>query len=116
MYSPDGLTLETADTYVSDLCDKVCNCMKQAEMCAIEKFRSQTKREKSWWNKHCTWARDRCRLFHDIWSAMGRPKSGEAYQCYKASRKDYRRVCRKAVSTRINYRFKMIDKLFKENN
>ena len=56
-------------------------------------------------------ARDRNRLFHYIWKCSGRPKSGVIYDCYRGSRKAYRRCCRKAVHDKTNKHYSLISKL-----
>ena len=44
---------------------------------------------------------DRVRLFHSIWKSLGQPPSGQAYDCYKAVRKNYRRTCGHSVNSCI---------------
>ena len=113
--SSNSITLEKAGSYVNDLSNNLCDAMKRAERVSSGLFKQQTKREKYWWNKDCTKARNRCRLFHSIWSSMGRPKFEQAYNCYKDSRKCYKRTCRMAVNRKTGDRFKVIDKMSKAN-
>ena len=38
----------------------------------------------------------------DIWKELGRPKYGQAYECYHAARKAYKATCRSAVNSVVH--------------
>jgi hypothetical protein len=73
-----------------------------------------SRKRKHWWNGNCTIARDRNRLYHYIWKCCDKPKSGIVWECYKNSRKAYRRVCRNSVNDKTNAVAGLINKLHKE--
>ena len=62
----------------------------------------KTKRRVHWWTADCTMARNRARLFFHIWKELGRPKYGQAYECYRAARKAYKTTCRSAVNSVVH--------------
>ena len=47
-------------------------------------------------------ARNMTRLFFHIWKELGRPKYGQAYECYRAARKEYNTTCRSAVNSVVH--------------
>ena len=61
----------------------------------------KTKHRVHWWTSDCTMGRNRTRLFH-TWKELGRPKYGQAPECYRAARKAYRTTCRSAVNSVVH--------------
>jgi exonuclease III len=53
---------------------------------------------KSWWCPELSRLRDGVRFWRGIWSEMGRPRAGHTFECYKATKKAYRRLCRCCVA------------------
>ena len=103
--------LAAVTSYYETLCDAIHLCVAS---CA-----AQTKpsgKRKHWWNHNCSKARDRNRLFHHIWKSCGRPSSGAVFDCYRDSRKAYRRACRQAVNSRSKYTANLILQLHRERN
>ena len=109
-----NITHESANNYVSKLCNDLCCAMRDAEYCASRNFAYITKSEKSWWNKSCTEAWNCNHLFYRIWSCLGRPRTGEVYNCYREARKAYKKTCKKAVNSKTHEMFQFIEKLSKE--
>jgi len=69
-------------------------------------------RRKNWWNDDCKAARYRHRLYFHIWRSLGRPPDGQAYQCYRLARKQYRRTCRRAINNGIRKSYDLTYRLF----
>ena len=116
MISPVNLetvTSECAAACVSSFCNQLCEAMiKSSDVCS--KITDQ-RNKKLWWNDSCTTARNRNRLFFQIWSSLGRPRKGQAYLCYKEARKNYKRTCRQAINNLTRNRFNLIEKLSKQH-
>ena len=47
---------------------------------------------------------------------MGRPRQGAAYNCYKDVKRNFRRVCRKAVKKGYTRNFSLMDQLYHEKS
>ena len=92
------------------LCETLHHSVKA---CSSSIFTSKRGRKK-WWTDDCTDARRHNRLFHYIWKSCGRPSDGNVYECYKLTRKEFRRCCRRAVNDRSKQTYKLIEKLYKE--
>ena len=103
-----------AAIYVKVPYEKLSSAMNEAAETLSKRFLIISKRRKPWWNTSCNIARNRHRLFYQIWDAMGRPREGQAYACYKEARRAYKRICRKSVHKKTLKRFKLIDKLSSE--
>ena len=106
---PPGL----ARQHVDELYQAVCDAMHESVRKGLSSLPQYRGRKKSWWNRNCTLARDRNKLFHHIWKSSGRPTSGTAYECYKQSRKAYRRCCRQAVHDKSTQTIRLIERHFK---
>ena len=70
-----------------------------------------TKRRVHWWTSDCTMARNRTRLFFHIWKELGRPKYGQAYECYRAARKAYKTTCRSAVNSVVHTNHRKLSRI-----
>ena len=94
----DNINIDNARFYVNDLHDSIKNAIHEATSNCSEEFsKKKLKHGKQWWIGDCTNAHERNRLFFLIWKSVGRPKDGVTYDCYQASRKAYRTVCKQAV-------------------
>ena len=117
--SPDDLLKinnDSAVLFVNNLHDSLCDAMHEAaRQCSTEFPYKRVKVCKTWWTRDCTRARDRNRLFFHIWKSVGRPKQGVTYDCYRESRRAYRRTCKQAVENGYSKKFNLINKLYKEN-
>ena len=82
--------------------------------CNEELIKTKRSSGKARWTKDCSRARDRNRLFFHIWKSVGCPKEGATYECYRDSKRSYRKVCRQAVQNGYRRKFNLIDKLHKE--
>ena len=60
--------------------------------------------------------RSRNRLFHLIWKECGRPSKGTIHECYKMSKKNFRKACRKAILAQAKCSYDNIDKLCRARN
>ena len=99
--------------------DDLCSAMHEAARDAVSSTTSRGPRapyQKQWWTADCTAARDRCRLFFRIWKEMGRPLHGTAYECYRNSRRTYRRECRSAANKRIQRNHHLLNDLYSTRN
>ena len=52
-------------------------------------------------------------MWHKIWNDCGRPKTGFIFECYKNTKKRFRRICRFAFSKKQNRQYEVIDALWK---
>ena len=101
---------ETVDVLYNTLCDIMHCCVKACG----DKIHKQSQKKKHWWNSKCSAARNRCRLFHYIWKSSGRPKVGKVFECFKDTRKTYKRCCRDSVNSNIRNKSNLINKLHRE--
>ena len=104
---------DEALVFVNKLYQRLCYAMHISVKNCNDIFHDENNRgkKKHWWNRECKTTRDRNRLFHYIWKCSGRPKSGVIYDCYRGSRKAYRRCCRQAVHDKTNKHYSLINKL-----
>ncbi len=68
-----------------------------------------------YWNNNCRTSRDRQRFWYKIWVSCGRPKQG-VHDCYKAAKKQFRKVRRLAINQVLTKRFNKISMLAKSEN
>ena len=117
--SPDDILKinnNPAVLFVNNLHDSLCDAMHEATRQCSTKFSCKRMTVcKTWWTRDCTRARDRNRLFFHIWKSVGRPKQGVTYDCYRESRRAYRRSCKQAVENGYSKKINLINKLYKEN-
>ena len=71
----------------------------------------KTKHRVHWWTSDCTMVRNRTRLFFHIWKELGRPKYGQAYECYRAARKAYKTTCRSAVNSVVHTNHRKLSRI-----
>lgn len=53
---------------------------------------------KKWWCPKLSRLRDRVRFWRHLWCEMGRPRTGHVYDCYKNTKKEYKRTCRRCIA------------------
>ena len=110
---PDSVTHLNAKDTINNLCNSLCETLHQCvKECSPPCSESKTHKSKSWWNKDCVVARRRNQLFYYIWKESGRPLNGHIHDCYKASKKGYRKACRDAVRHRARLSWDTVDKLY----
>ena len=80
---------------------------------SVSVVRSTHVKRKKWWNDDCAYAKYKTGLFHKIWKDLGKPTTGQAYLCYKAARKHYRKTCRNAVNVSLRSHHSFIDSLYR---
>ena len=103
--------LNAKDT-INNLCNSLCETLHQCvKECSPPCSESKTHKSKSWWNKDCVVARRRNQLFYYIWKESGR-QNGHIHDCYKDSKKGYRKACRNAVRHRARLSWDTLDKLY----
>ena len=108
-------TIENASKAVNSLYKDLCEAMLQAAEESTSYLYHNRKKTKQWWNNDCWKARNRNRLFHKIWKSCGSPDNGTVYDCYKSARKQYRRACRLAMTSRTTKTFALIERYAREN-
>ena len=107
----DSVNKENAADVVDTLCEQICAALhKSINACKSFSTNTRFKKSKRWWTLDCKRARERNKLFHYIWKCLGKPTAGEAYACYKAARRVYRKACRYALKNQIHSKFKLIEK------
>jgi hypothetical protein len=102
-----------ASATVNNLYEQLCTAMHDC----VKSTRSNPKsggKKRHWWNQDCNIARDRNRLFHHIWKSCGRPSHGTVYNCYRDSRKVFRRCCCLAVYSKTKQTARLISRLHQE--
>ena len=110
---------EDAQCVINDLSTSVSNAMQKAAQECAEQMSVKTMNGKcytKWWNKNCTFAKNRNRLYFYIWKCAGRPNSGQLLECYKNARKAYRKACRQAIRQKDQTRFHLMNKLAQTRN
>ena len=68
-----------------------------------------------------SYSEELCNILEDVcipdqinkWSSLGRPRTGEVYNCYREANKAYKKTCKKAVNSKTHERFQFIEKLSK---
>ena len=75
----------------------------------------QSRPPKSWWTPSVSAARDRCRLWHRIWTECGRPCRGAVHDCYHETRRTYRRTRKIAARSSIDQEAKLLHTLRNRN-
>ena len=60
--------------------------------------------------------RDRKRFWWRIWVENGRPRSGVVYDCYKGSKKLFRKVSRLLLTSFLENNFSKVNQLFNQGN
>lgn len=114
--TPDDITSKSkAEVVINDIYINVCNAIRAASKSVAEVKPSNHKKVREWWNPDCGAAKKRMSLFYKIWKQMGKPSSGQAFLCYRESRKHYRKKCRHAMNGAISAKHKLISKLFRTN-
>ena len=106
---------ETAACYVNTLTSTLVSVMHEAASSCSERnsLRPPSRKQRHWWTSDCTVARDRTRLFFNIWKAMGKPQHGEAFVCYKDARRTYRKTCRRAHVSRSKQFTDLVTQLYR---
>ena len=69
------------------------------------------KKQNHWWNIDCTAAKNRNKVWFNIWKQCGRPKTGQVYKCYKLAKCNFRRMCRSAVNQVNRNKYEMLSTL-----
>ena len=92
----------------------LCETLHHSVKACSSSIFTTSRGRKNWWTDDCTEARRLNRLFHYIWKSSGPPSDGNVYECYKLSRKEFRRCCLRAVNDRSKQTYKLIAKLYKE--
>ena len=91
---PSCVKAENAQAVINNHCKHLKDAMRQAASAGLARITTDRRRQGHWWSHDCTLHRDRTRLYIHIWKCMGRPTSGQAYECYKGARRNYKKVCR----------------------
>jgi len=108
-------SLEEATTAVNRLSAALNEAMHSAAAAAAgatTQHDDNPRRKRHWWTQDCRAARDRSRLFFHMWKSLGRPQEGVVLECYKHSRKVYRRVCRAAMNCRTRRQHLVLEQLY----
>ena len=67
---------------------------------------------KPYWCPELSRLRDRKRFWWHIWDANGRPRQGIVYDCYKGTKKMFRKICRQKMQCVVSNEFQNINSLF----
>ena len=105
-------TVTEAEDYVNkastEICDVIHNvCEESVVDCKVK----SRKKQNQWWNIDCTAAKNRNKVWFNIWKQCGRPKSGQVYKCYKLAKYKFRRMCRSAVNQVNRNKYEMLSTL-----
>jgi len=88
---PDHLVSQSIEKLYNDLCTTF---HRSAEAAAPTNVKSRHHRSKHWWSADCTEAKSRNRFWHKLWIENSKPTHGAVYECYRESKKHFRRMCR----------------------
>jgi len=112
--NPDLIPDHQAQLSIDKLYNKLCTAMHSAvEMCIVN--RSQP-RQKHWWTRGCTDAKARNRFWHSLWVENGKPTHGAVHDCYKESKRNFRKICRISQSDSIGREYRIINIFMKHRN
>ena len=90
------------------MCNAMVTSMYASSSKAITSTKSSSKhdknhfRSKKWWSSDCLITRDKQRFWYGIWRSCGRPRQGQVYACYKATKKLNRAACEQAMNCNMN--------------
>ena len=74
------------------------------------------KRKQFWWNNDCTLSRNRLKFWFSLWKSCSRPRQGPVYDSYKMAKQCFRKVCRTAVNSNVNFNLKKLDQMYCNGN
>ena len=116
----DMVNVTNAKDKINSLCNDLCSimhhCVKECSSKSNSSTVTQKFPKKYWWNKECSVTKSRNRLFHLIWKECGRPSKGTIHECYKVSKKNFRKACRKAIQAQAKSSYRNIEKLCRARN
>ena len=112
---PSCVKAENAQAVINNHCKQLKDAMHQAASAGLARITTDRRRRVHWWSHDCTVHRDRTRLYFHIWKCMSRPTSGQAYECYKGARRNYKKVCRDTSNAAIRGGYANTSRLLKCN-
>ena len=112
---PSCVKAENAQAVINNHCKQLKDALHQAASAGLARITTDRRRRVHWWSHDCNLHRDRTRLYFHIWKGMGRPTSGQAYECYKGARRNYKKVCRDTSNAAIRGGYANTSRLLKCN-
>jgi len=73
-------------------------------------------RHKHWWTIDCSQAKAKNRFWRNVWIENGRPSQGVVYDCYKDTKRRFRRACRAAQQETAKAKYCAINGYMKHRN
>ena len=111
---PSCVKADNAQAVINNHCKQLKDALHQAASAWLAaRITTDRRRRVHWWSHDRTLHRDRMRLYFHIWKCMGRPTSGQAYECYKGARRNYKKVCRDTSNAAIRGGFANTSRLLK---
>jgi len=115
LIDPSRVEPGIAQAVINSQCSQICKAMHHAASAGLSKGANYGRRKVHWWTRDCTIHRDRTKLYFHIWKCMNRPRTGQAYECYKSARRSYKKVCRDASNAAIKGGFLTTSNMLKCN-
>ena len=69
---------------------------------------------KKYWCPHLSQLRDKKKFWWSLWNDNGRPKQGQVYDCYKGTKKLFRKYCRYYMQNEVNSSFINLNSMYRE--
>ena len=84
-----------------------------AKKCAVKQGMQKSKH---WWIIECTQAQSKNRFWYRLWRDNDKPTHGVIHECYKASKRQFRKTCRIAQKNCTNRQYNAISCYMKYKN
>jgi len=115
--NPDEIPDHQVNCSIEKLYNDLCTTFHRSTEAAapIVKSRHHAK-SKHWWSADCTQAKSRNRFWYKMWIDNSKPTSGAVYECYRESKKQFRRICRMSKHKVTQEKYEVINNYLKHRN
>jgi len=98
--------------------DSLDRVLSTAMHSAVEECQAKqgVSKGKHWWTTECTLAKSRNRFWYKLWVENDKPSHGVIFECYKESKKYFRKACRNAQTNHINTQYRAVSSYFRHRN
>ena len=97
-----------AQNFVNIYCNRITETIHDAVSMSSNSLPYSKKRKQFWWNNDCTLSRNRLKFWFSLWKSCSRPRQGPVYDSYKMAKQCFRKVCRTAVNSNVNFNLKKL--------
>jgi len=112
--NPDMIHEDNAQGAIDALDSMLTNAMHTA----AKKCKAKEKSPKCthWWTTQCTEAKSKNRFWYKLWVDNDKQDHGVIYECYKESKRHFRKICRNAQNKFLNKPYYAISNYMKHRN